>query len=87
MDDDDDDHGSDVIFPPALLRMSGAIEKSTDVMKAMQGLIRIPEIQASMMDLSKEMSKVSCVLWKKYWVSSVSIVRRFNCVYFTGWYY
>lgn len=47
--------------------MSGAIEKSTDVMKAMQGLVRIPEIQASMMELSKEMSKVS------YMDSSLSI--------------
>jgi charged multivesicular body protein 3 len=38
--------------------MSGSIQKSTEVMKAMQGLIKIPEIQATMMDLSREMSKV-----------------------------
>ncbi len=41
------------------MRMSGSIAKSTDVMKAMQGLIRIPEIQGAMMDLSREMSKVN----------------------------
>ena len=40
------------------MRMAGAIEKSTDVMKGMQNLIRVPEIQQSMMELSKEMSKV-----------------------------
>ena len=43
----------------AMMRMSGSIQKSTEVMKAMQGLIRIPEIQGAMMDLSREMSKVS----------------------------
>ena len=41
-----------------MMRMAGSISKSTDVMKAMQNLIRIPEIQASMMELSKEMAKV-----------------------------
>ena len=40
------------------MKMAGSIEKSTDVMKAMQSLIRVSEIQQSMMDLSKEMSKV-----------------------------
>lgn len=42
----------------ATLRMAGSIQKSTDVMKAMQNLIKLPEIQSSMMELSKEMSKV-----------------------------
>lgn len=42
----------------AMLRMSGALAKSTDVMKAMGSLIRIPEIQATMRELSKEMTKV-----------------------------
>ena len=40
------------------MKMAGAIEKSTDVMKGMQNLIRVPEIQQGMMELSKEMSKV-----------------------------
>ena len=44
------------------MRMAGAIEKSTDVMKGMQNLIRVPEIQQSMMELSKEMSKVLYLL-------------------------
>lgn len=42
----------------AMMRMAGSISKSTEVMKAMQNLIRVPEIQASMMELSKEMAKV-----------------------------
>ena len=41
-----------------MLRMSGALAKSTDVMKTMGSLIRIPEIQATMRELSKEMTKV-----------------------------
>lgn len=42
-----------------MMRMAGSISKSTEVMKAMQDLIKIPEIQANMMELSKEMAKVS----------------------------
>lgn len=42
----------------AMLRMSGALAKSTDVMKAMGSLLRVPEIQDTMRELSKEMTKV-----------------------------
>ena len=42
----------------AMLRMSGALAKSTDVMKSMSSLLRVPEIQATMRELSKEMTKV-----------------------------
>ena len=41
-----------------MLRMSGALAKSTDVMKTMSSLLRVPEIQATMRELSKEMTKV-----------------------------
>ncbi len=40
-----------------MLRMSGSIQKSTEVMAAMRNLIKLPEIQATMMELSREMSK------------------------------
>lgn len=43
----------------AVLRLAGSLQKSTEVMKAMQSLIKVPEIQATMRDLSKEMTKVS----------------------------
>ncbi|XP_011674708.1 charged multivesicular body protein 3 [Strongylocentrotus purpuratus] len=45
----------------ALLRVSGALEKSTVVMKAMQSLVKVPEIQATMMELSKEMMKAGII--------------------------
>lgn len=47
--------------PAAMLRMSGSIQKSTEVMAAMQNLIKLPEIQANMMDLSREMSKAGLI--------------------------
>lgn len=43
----------------AVLRIAGALQKSTEVMKAMQNLVKVPEIQATMRELSKEMTKVS----------------------------
>ncbi|XP_061650226.1 charged multivesicular body protein 3 isoform X2 [Phyllopteryx taeniolatus] len=42
----------------SLLRVAGSLQKSTEVMKAMQSLVKVPEIQATMRDLSKEMMKV-----------------------------
>ena len=42
----------------ASMRMAGAISKSTDVMKAMNNLVKIPEIRDAMMELSREMTKV-----------------------------
>ncbi|KAM9466659.1 charged multivesicular body protein 3 [Clarias gariepinus] len=45
----------------SVLRMAGALQKSTEVMKAMQSLVKIPEIQATMRDLSKEMMKAGII--------------------------
>ncbi|XP_073418186.1 charged multivesicular body protein 3 isoform X3 [Dendrobates tinctorius] len=45
----------------AVLRVSGSLQKSTEVMKAMQNLVKIPEIQATMRDLSKEMMKAGII--------------------------
>ena len=46
-------------FISATLRMAGAIGKSTEVLQAMQNLIKVPEISQIMMELSKEMTKAS----------------------------
>ncbi|XP_026166083.1 charged multivesicular body protein 3 [Mastacembelus armatus] len=45
----------------ALLRVAGSLQKSTEVMKAMQSLVKIPEIQATMRELSKEMTKAGII--------------------------
>ena len=45
----------------ATLRVSGALEKSTEVMKSMQTLIKVPEVMATMREMSKEMMKVLLV--------------------------
>lgn len=46
------------VYVVAVVRVAGALQRSTDVMKAMQSLVKVPEIQATMRDLSKEMMKV-----------------------------
>merc|ERR1712071_213306 len=45
----------------ATLRIAGALQSSTQVMKSMQQLIRVPEIAATMRDLSKEMMKAGII--------------------------
>ncbi|KAB0379752.1 hypothetical protein FD755_007536, partial [Muntiacus reevesi] len=44
-----------------VLRVAGSLQKSTEVMKAMQSLVKIPEIQATMRELSKEMMKAGII--------------------------
>ena len=41
--------------------MAGALEKSGEVMKYMQHLVKVPEIQATMQEMSKEMMKVRLI--------------------------
>lgn len=45
----------------AQVRVAGSLSKSADVMKAMNQLIKVPEIQKTMQEMSKEMMKV-CTL-------------------------
>lgn len=45
----------------ATLRVAGALEKSTDVMKSMQSLIKVPEVAKTMQELSKEMMKAGII--------------------------
>lgn len=40
------------------MKIAGSLQKSTDVMKSMQQLIKVPEVAATMRDLSKEMMRV-----------------------------
>lgn len=49
---------------PATLRVAGALSKSTEVMQSMQQLVKVPEIHATMREMSKEMMKVSNIVWK-----------------------
>jgi predicted enzyme related to lactoylglutathione lyase len=46
-------------FFQATLRVSGAMQKSAEVMKSMQELIKVSDIAATMRDMSKEMMKVT----------------------------
>jgi hypothetical protein len=39
--------------------VAGSLQKSTEVMQAMQSLVHVPEVAATMRDLSREMMKVS----------------------------
>ena len=47
----------------AQIRVSGSLSKSADVMKAMHQLIKVPEIQKTMQEMSKEMMKVQMLVF------------------------
>ncbi len=42
----------------AQVKVAGSLKQSADVMRAMQQLIKVPEMQKTMMEMSKEMMKV-----------------------------
>ena len=63
----------------AQVRVAGSLSKSADTMKAMQQLVKIPEIQKTMQEMSKEMMKVL----------KIQISYHFQCYIvdeFSGWY-
>lgn len=45
----------------ATLRVAGSLAKSTEVMQAMQRLVRVPEVAQTMQDMSKEMMKAGII--------------------------
>lgn len=45
----------------SVVRMSGCLQKSAEVMKSMQSLVKVPEIAATMRELSKEMMKAGII--------------------------
>ncbi|XP_055927840.1 charged multivesicular body protein 3-like [Argiope bruennichi] len=45
----------------ATLRVAGSLEKSTEVMKHMEKLVKIPEISRTMQEMSKEMMKAGII--------------------------
>lgn len=45
----------------ATLRVAGSLQKSTDVMKSMQQLIKVPEVARTMQDLSREMMRAGII--------------------------
>ncbi|CBY32551.1 unnamed protein product [Oikopleura dioica] len=45
----------------ATIRMTGAIEKSTQVMQSMSKLVKLPELQKTMTAMSKEMMKMGII--------------------------
>ncbi|EZA58548.1 hypothetical protein DMN91_008627 [Ooceraea biroi] len=45
----------------ATIRVAGSVSKSTEVMQAMQSLIKVPEIAATMREMSKEMMKAGII--------------------------
>lgn len=46
-----------VLYFVATLRVAGSLSKSTEVMQAMQALVRLPEVAATMQEMSREMMK------------------------------
>lgn len=45
----------------ATLRVAGSLQKSTEVMAAMQSLVRLPEVAGAMREMSREMMKAGII--------------------------
>ena len=60
-----------------MVRLAGSLQKSTEVMQAMSKLIKVPEIAATMRDMSREMMKVR-LQWTFQFSSSRKKIRLNN---------
>jgi hypothetical protein len=73
------------LLSSATLRVAGSLQKSTEVMQAMQSLVHVPEVAATMRDLSREMMRVShniapAGLWyPQFWFDSYIFVISESC--------
>merc|ERR1712241_477418 len=45
----------------ATIKVAGCLQKSSEVMKTMQQLVKLPEIQKTMMEMSREMMKAGII--------------------------
>ncbi len=49
------------MYASAQMKLVGSIQSSTEVMKAMSSLMRLPELQQTMQNMSKEMMKMGII--------------------------
>ena len=47
-----------------MVKVTGAFQKSTEIMKTTNQLIKLPQLNATMREMSMEMMKVSSRLWE-----------------------
>lgn len=52
---------SHLSFHAATLRVAGSLQQSTEVMKTMQQLVKLPDISKTMQDMSREMMKAGII--------------------------
>jgi charged multivesicular body protein 3 len=53
-------------FTKAMVKVTGSLQKSTEIMKLSNALIKLPQISQTMREMSMEMTKVSdCYVWPK----------------------
>ena len=61
----------------AMVKVTGSLQKSTEIMKLSNDLIKLPKISATMREMSMEMTKVNIVFFFATLILIVSL----------GWYY
>ena len=45
-----------------MVKVTGAFQKSSEIMKTTNQLVKLPQLSATMREMSMEMTKVSCLL-------------------------
>lgn len=53
-------------FSVAMIKVTGSLQKSTEIMKQSNALIKLPQLTATMREMSMEMTKVSVVVLLSY---------------------
>lgn len=62
-----------------MVKVTGTLQKSTEIMKLSNSLIKLPQISQTMREMSMEMTKVSIFVFfrnKFSWVTRLELWRR-----------
>ena len=54
-------HDLQALLCPAMVKVTGSLQKSTEIMKLSNALVKLPQISQAMRDMSMEMTKVCTV--------------------------
>lgn len=47
-----------------MIKVTGSLQKSTEIMKLSNALVRLPQISQAMREMSMEMTKVCVLCWR-----------------------
>lgn len=56
-------HLTNILWSVAMIKVTGSLQKSTEIMKLSNALVKLPQLNQTMREMSMEMTKVRAFQW------------------------